>query len=203
MTRIAIVGWGSLIWDIRPEFSRWHDAWQQNGPMLKLEFSRVSRTRSNALTLVLDWEHGNECKVAYALSKRRHLDDAICDLRCREGTSLSNIGVCSADGERTRAKNAEAFDRIKWWVLNKALGYAIWTDLVSNFEKESLVRRPFSLDAALMHLELLDADGKASAADYSRRAPAFVKTSLWRAVRGQPWFQSFVGGSVSFEGTSE
>jgi hypothetical protein len=43
---IAILGWGSLIWDSKhpraPEFDKWHEAWMDNGPRIKLEFSRIS-----------------------------------------------------------------------------------------------------------------------------------------------------------------
>ena len=90
--KIAILGWGSLLWDQRAEFDKQHEGWQFDGPSLKLEFSRVSETRNNALTLVLDSNNGNSCQVAYALSNRKNPDDAICDLRCREGTTLKNIG---------------------------------------------------------------------------------------------------------------
>jgi hypothetical protein len=40
--KIAILGWGSLLWDKRPEFDEQHDEWQFDGPKLKIEFSRVS-----------------------------------------------------------------------------------------------------------------------------------------------------------------
>lgn len=48
---IAILGWGSLLWDERPEFDQHHGVWQFDGPHLNLEFSRKSSSRENALTL--------------------------------------------------------------------------------------------------------------------------------------------------------
>ena len=95
--KVAILGWGSLLWDERIEFDTHHKGWQSDGPLLKLEFSRVSRTRTNSLTLVLDYQNGALCQVAYALSKRENSDDPICDLRGREGTVLKNISFCFAD----------------------------------------------------------------------------------------------------------
>ena len=90
--KIAILGWGSLIWDKQPEFDNQHaDDWQYDGPCLKLEFSRVSERRNNALTLVLDPDNGKCCRVAYTLSRREN-PHTICDLRCREGTILKNVG---------------------------------------------------------------------------------------------------------------
>ena len=81
---IAILGWGSLLWDKRPEFDERNKDWEYDGPSLKLEFSRVSQTRNDALTLVLDLNNGESCQVAYAFSKRKKPNDAICDLQCRE-----------------------------------------------------------------------------------------------------------------------
>ena len=84
--RIAILGWGSLLWEGGPEFDRWHAPWEYDGPVLKLEFSRVSEKRLKAMTLVIDAEHGVEIAVAWCVSKRTALADATRDLRVREGT---------------------------------------------------------------------------------------------------------------------
>jgi cation transport regulator ChaC len=98
VSRIALLGWGSLLWDPDPRFDVWHEEWQFDGPAVKIEFSRVSAKRARALTLVLDSQNGRQCTVAYALSRRRTLDDAIADLRCREQTTIANIGVFSSEG---------------------------------------------------------------------------------------------------------
>lgn len=79
---IYILGWGSLIWDKRPEFEDYHGPWQSDGPTLKLEFSRISqKTRLGALTLAIDPSNGAPCRVAYTRSTRKDPNDAICDLR--------------------------------------------------------------------------------------------------------------------------
>lgn len=78
--RIAILGWGSLLWDkAEVEFDQQHAEWKFDGPALKLEFSRKSSSRLNALTLVIDALNGHECQVAYTLSKRRSPEEAIAD----------------------------------------------------------------------------------------------------------------------------
>ncbi len=179
--RIAILGWGSLIWDKHPEFDEQHEDWLFDGPSLKLEFSRVSKTRSGALTLVLDAQHGAPCKVAYALSKRKNPDDAVCDLRCREGTVLRNIGFCFRDGSRKQSRDKETFDSIRAWANEKQIDVAVWADLESNFEA-------FSVENALLHIQTLDSKGKAAASEYVWRAPEFVSTPLRKALQLQPWF---------------
>ncbi|MHC2302867.1 hypothetical protein [Rhizobium mongolense] len=62
--RIAILGWGSLIWDQRPEFDMHHKGWLRGGPVLMLEFSRISESRKSALTLVIDNTHGEPCETS-------------------------------------------------------------------------------------------------------------------------------------------
>jgi hypothetical protein len=49
--QIAILGWGSLLWEGGTDFDRHHGDWQFDGPTLRLEFSRISTSRLGALTL--------------------------------------------------------------------------------------------------------------------------------------------------------
>ena len=41
--RIAILGWGSLIWDKRPEFDEKHAPWEDDGPALKRICAKADR----------------------------------------------------------------------------------------------------------------------------------------------------------------
>ena len=97
--KIAILGWGSLIWDKESEkgkeFDCWYESkWEQAKDLkLPLEFSRISTSRKKALTLVIDNENGTKCCVYYALSKLKRLEDTICNLQRREGTGYEDIGV--------------------------------------------------------------------------------------------------------------
>jgi len=186
--KTAILGWGSLLWDKRPEFDQWHAEWQLDGPRLQLEFSRVSTSRDGALTLVLDTKNGSPCQVAYALSKRRDPNDAISDIRCREGTTLKNIGFYFADGSQSQAKDADVLQKIQAWVAQKELDVAIWTDLECNFMEKSKFKKPYSTDAALEHIQALDREAKARAAEYIWRAPEFIETPLRTVLQSQPWF---------------
>ena len=62
---IAILGWGSLVPDPRglPIAGGWH----QGGPILPIEFSRISKDgqRAGCLTLVIDEAHGSEVAPCY------------------------------------------------------------------------------------------------------------------------------------------
>jgi len=59
--------------------------WLRGGPSLPLEFSRISKSRGGALTLVIDPENGTETIVSYCVSVRDRPSDTIEDLRIREG----------------------------------------------------------------------------------------------------------------------
>src|SRR5579872_7505583 len=72
--KIAILGWGSLLWEPGEFFNEWITAWQPDGPELDIEFSRISRKRGGALTLVIDETNGASTKVAWCLSKRKLLE---------------------------------------------------------------------------------------------------------------------------------
>jgi hypothetical protein len=188
--KIAILGWGSLLWDKRPEFDEQHEEWQFDGPSLKIEFSRVSKTRNGALTLVLDAKYGRECQVAYAFSKRKNPDDAICDVRSREGTTLKNVGFHFTDNSRKQAREEEVLKTVQNWASDKKIDVVVWSDLESNFQEKSECKKPFSIEAALCHIQALDSQGKAKeAAEYIRRTHAFVATPLREALQSQPWFQ--------------
>jgi hypothetical protein len=189
--QIAILGWGSLLWEGGADFDRWHDEWRPDGPVLKLEFSRVSSSRLNALTLVIDSEHGVPNTVAWCLSRRRDPDDAIADLRSREGTIPKNIGRIFLAQFGDDQPDDQPTRDIATWARAHALD-VVWTKLASNFESE--VKRPFSVAEAVAHLKRLPAPGKAKATEYVWRAPEFISTPLRSALQKEPWFVEHARG---------
>lgn len=185
--RTAILGWGSLIWESRPDFDDQHLAWESDGPTLPLEFSRVSRTRLGALTLVLDRAAGQRCRVAHARSKRSDPEDVICDLRSREGTVRRHIGYLYTNGSRSRGREAELVEAICTWAQGRTIDAVVWTDLPSNFQETC--GSAFSVEGAIRHVASLSSEGKARASEYVWRAPEFVDTPLRRALQAQSWFE--------------
>ncbi len=176
---IALLGWGSLLWDGGKSFDQTHGAWSSDGPTLRLEFSRVSASRGGALTLVIDPEHGAAVQVAWCLSHRASLPEAVDDMRRREGTTDRNVGRYATDGGQ-QCRDPETFAAIRAWVTEHELDGAVWTDLRSNFR--DVVGRPFSVAAAVQYLAGLNADGRLKAVEYLRRAPDFVRTPLRDAL---------------------
>jgi hypothetical protein len=183
---IGILGWGSLIWDERPEFDQHHHEWQFDGPQLPIEFARISQTRHGALTLVLDCRCGAPCTVAYARSRRSDPEHAISDLRSREGTTRRNVGYLFANGSAHQARDRTTLTTIADWAKLKAFDVVIWTDLPSNFQ--AVTGQAFSVAAALKHFASLSPAGKIAATAYVRRAPDLVVTPLRTELQAQPWF---------------
>ena len=188
--KIAILGWGSLLWDEQPAFDDHHSGWLDDGPTLNLEFSRVSASRKGALTLVIDEKDGAPCRVAYSISKRADPNDAICDLRCREGTILRRIGYWFAD-PAGQTCDLVIPDGLSQWAKSKSLNVVIWTGLESNFPESA--KQDFSTKAAVGYLQGLSSEAKAKATEYVRRAPDFVKTPLRTTLESEPWFSNPLG----------
>jgi hypothetical protein len=184
--RIAILGWGSLLWEDGGEFDDWHDSWRSDGPNLKIEFCRVSDSRLGALTLVVDSDLGSPMTVEWCLSKRRALEDAVGDLRCREKTVVGSIGRIQIDKEATAVASTGTEASILSWAREQKLDAVVWTALKSNFEEE--VKAPFSVDAVVAYLKTLAPAAKVKAAEYVWRAPEFVQTPVRSALQAEPWF---------------
>src|SRR5207249_936730 len=185
--RIAILGWASLLWDGKPDFDRWHNPWQYDGPSIKLEFSRVLESRLGALTLVIDPENGSTTTTAYCLSTRTHPEDSICDLCSREGATQENIGYVFLGEDRCHSHDKESTESIVTWARNKNIDVVVWTDLRPNFSDK--VGQPFSIAAAISYLKALNESGKAKAAEYIWQAPHFVRTPLRSVLQAEPWFR--------------
>jgi len=173
--KIALLGWGSLLWEDSSEFDALHGNWQDDGPILKIEFSRISVSRSGALTLVIDPQNGVSVRVAYCLSKRPKISEVIEDIRKREKTSVRNIGYFCTTGQ-SRSRSRESLKSILDWTSDRDLNGVVWTDLPSNFEK--MRGQPFTVANAIEYLHTLDEEARAKANEYFRKAPDFVRTPL-------------------------
>ena len=79
--KIIVLAWGSLVWD--PRILAVASGFQSNGPLLPLEFSRVSANQR--LTLVIDEASGTPCETYTAVSAFKELRAAKENLRVREG----------------------------------------------------------------------------------------------------------------------
>jgi hypothetical protein len=181
--KIAVIAWGSLIWD-RRNLEVTGD-FVANGTKLSLEFSRTSR--DGRLTLVIDEERGGLCPTFSVQSAFDDLNKAIDNLRLREGMpTTKGLGFVDLLTGRVSAaalqRNPRALETIKAWAA--ALGYdgSIWTALASNFRESEKAGQPFSVEAGTRYLQTRDELTLTNALNYIRRAPAEVQTPFRAAV---------------------
>lgn len=181
--KIAVIAWGSLIWDRRN--LRVIGDFVANGPKLSLEFSRASR--DGRITLVIDEEQGGLCSTFSAQSTFDDLKLAIENLRLREAMpTIKGVGFTDLLGGRVSAaalqRHPRAVELIEAWA--RALGYdgAIWTALASNFLGSEKAGQPFSVEAGIRYLQTRDELTLTTALNYIRRTPAEVQTPFRAAV---------------------
>ena len=188
MEKIAVLGWGSLLWDLDDLTPKVTGDWGvAEGPTLPFEFVRVSDKRNLALVVVIDYEHGVECKTSHIESRKLALDEAIDDLAARERAQIANIGHCRSHDDGKESGNPDAVTRIRGWLQESPYDAAVWTDLPRNFKER--VGVDFSLDAAIGYLSKLPAPSLEEARRYIENAPSNVETPLRAALRNQQWWR--------------
>lgn len=178
--KIAILGWGSLIKEPRdlPIMGEWFP----DGPILWIEFSRISRKgdRKDCLTLVIDERNGSEVTTLHVVSQRTELAPAIADLLAREKSSPDEIGFCEVAVRRFAAnalsRHPKSCKRIRTWAEAKGYDAVIWTALPRRFQ--DAIGVPFSPQAALKYLNSLPETTREKALAYIHNAPPQTMTTL-------------------------
>jgi hypothetical protein len=192
--RIAILSWGSLIETgvARGLQIRGESGWLFGGPVLPIEFSRISQSgeRAGCLTLVIDERNGINVPTQYAISSNTSLDAALTNLRVVENIkpeykyTIGYVNLVSGT-ERTwaRTNHPIACNTIKAWAASLGFDAVIWVSLISNFQRVTEV--PFSVIAATQYLSHLPQDKMEKAFEYIRNAPDEVVTPLRRVLDDQ------------------
>jgi hypothetical protein len=178
----AVLAWGSLVWD--PRDLQTADKFVANGPLLPVEFCRVAA--DGRLTLAIDETFGAVSKTYSAPSALEILDEAIENLRLREGMpNAQAVGfVETASGRQSSVaikRHPQVVATIAAWTASLGYDAAIWTALPSNFDEWGKGGEPFSVTAAIRYLETLegrDAAAFARALAYIRNAPPEVETPV-------------------------
>ena len=186
MSKIAVIGFGSLLWDLDDLAPKVSGEWKMyEGPILPLEFSLVSRKRHYALALVIDYGDGAPCPTCVIDSVRSKIGAAIVDLANRERMDPTNIGFVDRNTGESHSHREETRNTLWNWIEDSNYDGAVWTDGERNFE--ALTGRAFSLQTAQDHLRSLQGMSLEEARRYIRNAPARVETPLRRALENSPW----------------
>ncbi|NHN26107.1 hypothetical protein FIA58_010505 [Flavobacterium jejuense] len=169
--KIAILGWGSLIWN--PEILNFDRelGWIGTGPILPIEFSRISR--NGRLTLVI-CKDGSDVQTLYSFSAEKNIDSALKNLKKREGTTLKNIGYYIKSSEQFFPSDFEFKQNVLDWISENDIDAVIWTNLNENWKDKTQNR--------LEYLESLDKERKELAREYIKNTPEQINTTLRKQI---------------------
>jgi hypothetical protein len=178
---IAILGYGSLIWDLDTLAGHVSGPWRGGGPALPVEFSRISPKRQQALVLIVDERLGHACPTCFIRSSRTRLEEAVADLAARERCEPRFVHTARAGkaGEKPMART------VGKWLETNGFDAALWASLPGNFE--SVSGKPFSHASALAWLRGLEGTSLAEARRYIARAPRSTDTPLRRYLADKDW----------------
>jgi hypothetical protein len=192
--RIAIIGWGSLTWDLDDLAPKVEGAWRMRaGPRLQMEFSRVSLKRKMGLVVCLDAESGVPCATHVIGSIRPDLAGARLDLAFRERAPIERIGWANSGGEG-ESRLPQVVAAVSGWCRVNGCAGAVWTDLEPNFRDST--GRDFSIAAGRAYLRGLAGESLAEAHRYIRNAPWTTRTPMRRALAADPWWRGLRAGAV-------
>jgi len=173
--KIAVIGWGSLIWNIGTGKRRLHllggGKWKRNGPLLPVEYARISS--GDRLTLVL-LDGAKDQPTYWAVHQSNDLGHAENNLMIREGSSKPRIIRSVTLDEKTEDPITT---QIQHWLKTTDCQAAIWTSLDSNFKEE--IGPPFSTDNAIEYLKtLVRNNSETCAKDYIAKTPLQIDTDV-------------------------
>lgn len=175
--RIAILGWGSLVRS--PGSLAIVGEWRTGGPILPIEFSRISD--DGRLTLVIDEDVGVDVSTRYVMSSFEDLGLAIADLQKREKAPTDRgVGfVCAGEGpqaEHAVARHPKSLETIRTWLADRPIDAVLWTAIGPRFKEK--VGEPFSVEAAVRYLKGLREPARSLAYAYIMAAPDDVSTPV-------------------------
>ncbi|MGB0507732.1 MAG: hypothetical protein ACPGGK_16215 [Pikeienuella sp.] len=187
--RIAVIGWGSLIWDIDNLAPYVSGEWMmRGGPALPMEFARVSPKRKMGLAVCLDAVHGDECATHAIQSVRDDILLAAEDLRARERATPEMIGYIHPASGAVQAATDQVADIFTEWCAVTGAAGAVWTDLNQNFREAT--GDVFSVPRAVDYLKTLRGESLEEAVRYIEFAPETTSTPLRRALAADEWWRA-------------
>jgi hypothetical protein len=163
--RIAVLGWGSLIWD--PRGLPIEGAWGEDGPELGVEFARKSSDGRITLVVSPDVE---PVKVLWNCLNVNTTEQARKALADRENSeAIAVLSLRAATNDTAEAKKVYA------WAEGHEVEHVIWTALPPR--NTAGVRGVMPTSSEIVeYLRKLQGDIRVKAERYVRRTPKQIKT---------------------------
>ena len=179
--KIAILAWGSLIWQPKELAYNKTFGWQKGGPILPIEFARISK--DGRLTLVIA-KDVKEVKTYFAISSYESEEEAILNLAVREGSGRNSIGSYDKNKD-TFSSKFQFEDEIKRWIKNTDFDTVIWTNLGENWniknDKGDIIRQ-IEPEKRIEYLKELKGNTSAITEEYIRRTPIEINTDFRKEI---------------------
>lgn len=172
--KIAILGWGSLIWQPKDLNFDKSKGWKKDGVKLPIEFARISQ--NGRLTLVIT-PNGTEVPTLYAVSKYTTIEEAVLDLAVREGTDKFKdykIGYYNKQEDEFCPNDFKYKKEIKEWINTTDFNAVIWTNLGENWKEKT--------DNRIEHLKSLKEETQSLAEEYIRKTPVQINTAFRKEI---------------------
>ncbi len=187
MNGYAILGWGSLLWDLDDLAPHVRGPWRMGaGPALPMEFTRISPKRKHGLVVCLDAEHGVACQTHAIASAQNGANGAADDLAKRERAPRHMIGVVCLRTGAASGRSEGVIGTVRAWCAENGWAGAVWTDLESNFT--AIRGETFTIGRATGYLRSLMGESRDEAVRYIQNAPTETDTPLRRALNGEAWW---------------
>ena len=180
--KIAILGWGSLIRQPKDLKFDANIGWKQNGPILPIEFARISK--DGRLTLVIT-PNGTEVPTLHSVSSFDSLNLAVLNLKKREGTSEKYIGYYNKTKDEISPIDFSFKENIKNWIQTTDFDAVIWTNLPENWEirnEKKVVIKTIDPNNRIEYLQNLKGSESALAEQYIRNTPKQIATTYRKQI---------------------
>jgi hypothetical protein len=117
------------------------------------------------------------------------LDEAIENLRVREGTGREMIGYLSVQNRKSRCQTAPSIHKeIRAWAKQKGIQAVVWTNLPSNFEEK--LKKQFNLKNSIEYLLKLKGNFPEKynkVVEYIKKTPKQVQTNNRQRIEEVLW----------------
>lgn len=180
--KIAVIAWGSLIWD--PRTLNIKGRFNPSGPKLPLEFSRISK--DGRLTLAITKKYGTPCQSYVATSAYDNMQDAVLNLWERESGPRSVSGKWFNPNKRLETvswlmkgkpfPNEEQYRIMNKWLKGTDYDAVIWTSLKLKFYE--VTHNQFTPKNAIKYLRSLPDDARERAVEYINKSPPEIRTHV-------------------------
>lgn len=178
--RIAVLAWGSLVWQPRNRHGSVLVAgpWHRDGPVLPVEFARISS--DGRLTLILVPGYPHRSQVLWAVSAFDDVAAARDNLARRETRAPTDmIHGITTGGAPVGNPPSGIREAVSAWSAGRDLDAVIWTGLGPGERWDG----GFEGTAAVEYVAGLSGDARRRAVEYIRRAPGQIDTPVRRALR--------------------